>query len=185
MKGSVILGFLSVICLSFVSCGPTGILKRHYTKGYYVAHKKQLRSPVLQPNRTEVADISARNVGTVSKTEAAYPFRDPTAKILTCQADVKHPVKTIPYKNFTTVHTTPVIWNTRMAAKIGQGLYQSETLRAHTSSDVLSLLWIVIVVILILWLIGFLLGGFGLGNLIHLLLVVALILLILWLLRII
>ncbi|HWY38270.1 MAG TPA: DUF5670 family protein [Bacteroidia bacterium] len=39
--------------------------------------------------------------------------------------------------------------------------------------------------ILILWAIGFLAGGFGLGGLINLLLLVALILLILWLLRII
>lgn len=49
--------------------------------------------------------------------------------------------------------------------------------------DGLSLLWIIIVVILILWALG-LIGGYG-GSLIHLLLVIALILLILWLLGII
>jgi hypothetical protein len=48
----------------------------------------------------------------------------------------------------------------------------------------LSLLWIVIVVILILWLIGILAGGFGLGGLINVLLIIALVLLILWLLRV-
>lgn len=53
------------------------------------------------------------------------------------------------------------------------------------ASGALSLLWIVIVVLLILWLLGLLAGGWGLGGLINLLLVVALILLILWLLRII
>jgi hypothetical protein len=54
-----------------------------------------------------------------------------------------------------------------------------------SSDDALSLLWIVIVIILILWLLGFALGGLGLGGAIHILLVIALILLILWLLGII
>jgi hypothetical protein len=49
----------------------------------------------------------------------------------------------------------------------------------------LSLLWIVILVLLILWALGLLAGGWGLGGLINILLVIALILLILWLLRII
>jgi hypothetical protein len=54
----------------------------------------------------------------------------------------------------------------------------------NAAGAALSLLWIIIVVILILWLIGILAGGFGLGGLINLLLVIALILFILWLLRI-
>jgi hypothetical protein len=49
----------------------------------------------------------------------------------------------------------------------------------------LSLIWIVILVLLILWALGLLAGGWGLGGLINILLVIALILLILWLLRII
>ena len=56
----------------------------------------------------------------------------------------------------------------------------------HGSNDeALSLIWIVILVVLLLWLLGFIAGGFGLGPFIHLLLVIALILLILWLLRVI
>lgn len=50
------------------------------------------------------------------------------------------------------------------------------------SSEGLSLFWIVILIILILWAIGFI-GG-SIGGLINLLLLVALILLILWLLRV-
>jgi len=53
----------------------------------------------------------------------------------------------------------------------------------HSDGEALSLLWIVIVVLLILWALGLIAGEFG--GLIHLLLVIALILLILWLLRII
>ncbi|MBK6834313.1 MAG: lmo0937 family membrane protein [Bacteroidetes bacterium] len=54
-----------------------------------------------------------------------------------------------------------------------------------SSGDGLSLLWIVILVLLILWALGLISGGFGLGGFINILLVIALILLILWLLRII
>lgn len=54
---------------------------------------------------------------------------------------------------------------------------------SHSDGDALSLLWIVIVVLIILWALGLIAGEFG--GLIHLLLVIALILLILWLLRII
>lgn len=53
------------------------------------------------------------------------------------------------------------------------------------SGDALSILWIVILVLIILWLLGWLSGGLGLGGFIHVLAVIALILLILWLLRII
>lgn len=56
---------------------------------------------------------------------------------------------------------------------------------SDSSDDALSLLWIVIVVILILWLLGYALGGLGMGGAIHILLVIALILLVLWLLGII
>ena len=51
----------------------------------------------------------------------------------------------------------------------------------QTERDGLSLFWIIILVILILWALGF---GFGVGDIIHVLLVIALVLLILWLLRI-
>jgi hypothetical protein len=53
---------------------------------------------------------------------------------------------------------------------------------APASGD-LSLLWIVIIILLILWALGLISGNFG--GLVHLLLVIALILLILWLLKII
>jgi hypothetical protein len=55
---------------------------------------------------------------------------------------------------------------------------------SRSAGAALSLLWIVIVIILILWLVGILAGGFGLGGLLNILLIVALVLLILWLLRI-
>jgi len=65
----------------------------------------------------------------------------------------------------------------------------NEKVKAQTGSegDVLSLVWIIIVVLLIFWALGLILGvgSVSLGYLIHILLVIALILLILWLLRVI
>jgi hypothetical protein len=58
----------------------------------------------------------------------------------------------------------------------------SSLFSSPVTSD-LSLLWIVIIILLVLWALGLIAGNFG--GLIHLLLVIALILLILWLLRII
>jgi hypothetical protein len=52
-------------------------------------------------------------------------------------------------------------------------------------SDGYSLLWIIIVVLAVLYLIGLLTGGFGLGPIIHVLIIVAVVLLILWLLKVI
>jgi hypothetical protein len=58
----------------------------------------------------------------------------------------------------------------------------SSLFSSPVTSD-LSLLWIVIIILLVLWALGLIAGNFG--GLIHLLLIIALILLILWLLRII
>jgi hypothetical protein len=55
---------------------------------------------------------------------------------------------------------------------------------AGASGDALSLFWIVILILLVLWVAGLIGGGWGLGWVINVLLVIALVLLILWLLRI-
>lgn len=52
-----------------------------------------------------------------------------------------------------------------------------------TNDDALSILWVLVLVLLLLWAVGY--WGFGLSGLLNILLVIALILLILWLLRII
>jgi hypothetical protein len=55
----------------------------------------------------------------------------------------------------------------------------------RSNNAALSLIWIVILVLIILWILGLISGGWGMGAFINVLLVIALILLILWLLRII
>jgi hypothetical protein len=60
----------------------------------------------------------------------------------------------------------------------------SEVLSANDTNETYSLLWILVIILLFLWLLGYLAGGLGLGGLINILLVIALILFILWLLRV-
>lgn len=61
-------------------------------------------------------------------------------------------------------------------------LIDSGKLQAGSDDDGLSLFWIIILIVLILWLLGFISGNFG--GIINLLLIIALILLILWLLKV-
>lgn len=61
-------------------------------------------------------------------------------------------------------------------------LIDSRKLQAGSDDDGLSLFWIIILIVLILWLLGFISGNFG--GIINLLLIIALILLILWLLKV-
>jgi len=61
---------------------------------------------------------------------------------------------------------------------------KSNTTSLNREHEGLSLFWIVILILLILWAIGLASGGFGIGGLINVLLVIALVLLILWLLEV-
>ena len=188
---SLIICVLAALILS--SCGSSSfITKRRYTKGYYVSntHGKH-KTPVSTPTgKTERADVV-----TISPAPAADP-------------ELKAPAATAPEKNVLTQKKSAsrldAIKN-KIAAKqavkshrnndADQQLSIGEFKQSHnklpslrptagSDDDALSLFWIVIIVLLVLYLLGVISGGWGLGILIHLLLILALILLILWLLRI-
>lgn len=107
---------------------------------------------------TELNDVEAENVKDESNKPSNYSF-------------VKESKNTV--KNM----IAPIV---KMKSTIAEKKAKNS---AVSEGDGLSLLWIIIVVLLILWALGFISGNFG--GLVHLLLVIALILLILWLLRII
>ena len=168
------------------SCGTNfSLLKRHYTKGYYVEHS------------------SGKHKSSVSIGKGIKSGDEITAQVHSqfIRPDVQDNFADIEHKEST---TTPIVTNRdqqdKESAKVQKGLTKkkeisqrkfpermySKLVPVESDSDkALSFMWIVITIIFLIWLIGFLAGGFGLGNLIHLLLVVVLILLILWLLRII
>src|SRR5690606_24162423 len=59
------------------------------------------------------------------------------------------------------------------------------TQKAAQEDEALSILWVLIVALLILYILGLVMDGFGLGELIHILGVVVVVLLVLWLLKLI
>jgi hypothetical protein len=181
-------------CILFSSCGSNmSIAKRHYNKGYYIEYAK--RAPTTNPQKAGTK---------IAQTKKALPSQtvQNTAKQTTVHKQINQDIQPIPAVVTAGNENRPYKATSKTSSKstLPQNIASSETpvLQTNqTASDIsgyhgdgggeraaLSLLWIVIIIILILWLIGILAGGFGLGGLINLLLVIALILLILWLLRV-
>lgn len=176
---------LAVFCggLFFNSCSSNlTIVKRHYKPGYYVSTGKTRTQP-------------AQPVSIAERPEAPPAVQPDTVKGSNMQssADVAvNPVRVTPVK---ALHKTmphlkkesrPLLPSLQRANEFNtahkKAVAFKKSERPASDSDGLSLFWIVILLILILWALGY--AG-GLGSLINLLLLVALILLILWLLRVI
>lgn len=177
------IGILFSSCMSNMT-----LTKRHYTKGYYIDYAKNV------PNRL------------VSNKETKVVMAKPTAPFSTIQPIVKQN-KAVVYSNNRTsrIVLTPGDKRTEHAT-IVKGIiassaqqkieiidrFKEQSIYAPSAAlsisddsphrQGLSLFWLVILIVLILWALGVLVGG--IGSIIYLLLVVALILLILWLLRI-
>jgi hypothetical protein len=163
--------------------------KRHYRNGYYVSRSnsvlpKPLGREVIEKEKPVFASQQMvgqsveKNVfadvpdgsddkGDRMKTEGNSSFKKSVARVKSTALSKINAARSLSFKN-------------------------SGSLKQYATShidrdddDALSFLWTVIALVLIIWLIAFLMGGWGLGGLIHVLLVIALVLLILWLLRII
>lgn len=183
-KPILFLSLIVIVSVIFTSCS-SSLTKRHYRKGYYVEHKhkpttpiakiseKTLNKPEEKPESVVVAPEQSV-IAIQPKAQDVPEFTTPKLKrdkFYRLQekeqtAELNFIPKKIKENRFSA-----------MASKMGPS--------GATSDDVLSLFWIVLLVILIIYLLGFLFGGYGLGAFVHLLLVVFLILLILWLLRLI
>jgi len=172
----------------FSSCSNSSKLaftKRHYRNGYFVDNIGKIKTI---PAIAGIPAKATQQIITPAITKSENPITINVPVIASQKAQLTG--STI---NSASTGKNILIANTYATNNISQGLVlgNKEAISASTGDDggsseraALSLLWIVIVVILILWLIGILAGGFGLGGLVNLLLVIALILLILWLLRI-
>jgi hypothetical protein len=165
------------------------VIKRHYAEGYYVSHNSsktdsKAQDQNLQNKKTELSSYTIQNIHESSK---ADNISEPNALI------IKEDVITASNKNIKS-KSIPVMPSKKLMAYsttlIG---YTKENLKSFNKKtndeslvvDALSLFWIIILILLILWLVAILTGGWGLGWGVHIILLVALILLILWLLRII
>jgi|JI10StandDraft_1071094.scaffolds.fasta_scaffold04060_17 hypothetical protein len=189
---------LNIFCLFVImlisSCGTNGsITKRHYTKGYHIAHNKGKHKVNAQKERTNIAHQKT------TESTILIPSKEIVKENNSNNAEV---VNSIADKSTLTASSSkkPVVIKTQSTAKSllksapvfkifpskeNKHSFFSKSRPVASDGSGLSLLWIVILVLLILWALGLISGGFGLGGFINILLVIALILLILWLLRII
>jgi hypothetical protein len=182
-----------IICILYSSCSSDiTIVKRHYTKGYYIEVANH--SGTVTRSKTGINTLESKQIPPINS--LLYTASPPADWLLNqnplgygngnASIKKKMPVNKTTHLPITVVQVQKLSLNDAPDFQEEQSLIQaSEYHGGGGERAALSLLWIVILVILILWLLGILSGGFGLGGLINVLLVVALILLILWLLRII
>jgi len=186
--------FCFIASILFTSCKSSmSVTKRRYNSGYYITYNNGKQcSPALKEQTKTTSSASTNQVKLLQEQVKQKKTKEYAQD--NCVEDNTTVVASTEKKQYRTVlkqHIkqiqalqTKIIENRTLQIK--QTL--SKTKKTNTTSsdddDALSLFWIVILVILILWALGLLAGGFGLGGLINLLLLVALILLILWLLKI-
>ncbi len=162
------------------------LTKRHYRSGYFVDFGGRRTVPAMAklPAGNKHQNLSP----VITKTEGSLAINTPAVnseKPVISQNKIleKPPVNLI--HSFTkqllaepfTIAENPLVQNKQTFSE------ENFSGGGPVASDGLSLLWIVIVILLILWLVGLLAGGWGLGGLINILLIIALVLLILWLLH--
>ena len=182
----IIAAFLFSSCRSNVSA-----TKRHYNNGYYVTHTKNKHKAAVQKEEEKTVQhkpaksFNPAPESVVQNSIAGYSDQNPavsTADVAAGSSKTKPAVAPNHGLKQTFLSKTGI----SEIVKNERTLFPQKKLTPVSGErDGLSLFWLVIVIILILWAVGFLAGGFGLGGLFNLLLVIALILLILWLLRII
>jgi hypothetical protein len=181
----------------FSSCESNfSITKRHYNKGYYIDYTKSNKAITSKAdnNISQNPTMVSVNTGQNVVKQDAVPVNSVQSIVEKNAIAVTSIKKALPKVGLRPVATQnlPVKTEANESSFLGNNStrYNSPekatniTDGDHGERRALSLLWLVIVIVLILWLIGLLAGGFGLGGFINLLLLVALILLILWLLRI-
>jgi hypothetical protein len=196
MKKNLVFKSICVLTsLLFASCTTHfSITKRHYNKGYSIhhsnsgnvsaSHSSEEKNSVVEAD-PEVLDKAV--VIESSNVPVKVEYGSVNTGLSTVQTTEKS-VKTTgnPVKGQHIAHVqkknvaNPVFAHTGYLKK--HSLKGKMGNNAASHEDGLSLFWVVILVILILWAIGFLAAG--LTGLINLLLLIALILLILWLLRV-
>jgi len=186
--------FASIAILSIVisSCGSISVTKRQFNKGYSVSLNKKMKSsdspkesesialkterPTAIPNKKRSENIRSAEIAPTRESES-IETAEIQEEIIPQNAPSTGEIRDNIIEQDQVVKQESR--NEQIQSSSDQDQVSSPTPR-HEGD--LSMFWIVILIILLLWALGFI---FNIGALVHLLLVVALILLILWLLGII
>lgn len=157
------------------------MIKRHYNKGYYMAYSKNKSAiPGIKKENKEV--VPEKIASTYSEQKVLEKNNSIQDNMVATTNEKQENAVFSQKNNDKTLSKKVEIKNVITQPK--HLLLELKKSQSGSSDGGLSLFWIIILVILILWALGFLAGGWGLGGLINILLIIALILLILWLLRI-
>ena len=195
-----------VMTLFLASCGSSlTVQKRQHNRGYHVAFNKNPRGAAKHQEtelateksiRPEIvqeptAELPAKGLKEIQELTAIPAERELVAqesKATKTQKSTTQPVekpkahtKRTPLKSML---ETPFDQMRETAAKVRElkeSVSKDQSANASAARDGLSLFWIVILILLILWALG-VIGSWG--SFVYILLVVALILLILWLLQV-
>ena len=178
----------------FWSCSSKlSVTKRHYSRGYYVAHTTG--KPNTSTKHKKISQVPAKSYR--DKNSEVRLDKIENTKEINASSDLiaNNNVANRNQSNQTLSNKAEKIYAPALSIKhltiktpvqeLKRAWLSTKSESAHSDREGLSLFWLVIVIILILWFFGYIAGWGGTGGLINLLLLVALILLILWLLRII
>ncbi|MGZ3900577.1 MAG: hypothetical protein ACXVNM_12265 [Bacteroidia bacterium] len=175
------------VSVLFTSCKTASLTKRHYNKGYYVSHSGKKGKTTVHTTEDKQAITKVESV--TPKTTAIPIAMDDKPLMASNNPGEKSTPERVSKENKKVENKLRYAGtdNTISVKEMVKNPFKLTKIVAAKDSDndALSLLWILIVVLLIVYIAGLLLDDFGLGGLIHILGVIVLVLLILWLLRII
>lgn len=187
---------LTLLCLItgilFSSCtSKITLTKRLYNDGYFVSYKDgNSKTEATQNTKTALPDATLENENFVQAQDDQISLESPVA----LEQENTPPTNTVDNETALNEKNSKEPIHKKILSEVKSIAKNISPVKRNTCSvssstndtdEAYSLLWILVLVLLILWLLGYLAGGLGLGGLINILLVIALILLILWLLRVI
>ena len=185
---------LNLIILTFLfsACSQKlGLTKRHYNKGYYAESKKRVNTVSINKNSESDFENNSKIMSSVlngTLTNKSNLFVGEKSRVAKTFEELR--IRPLEKINSNTKKRSLVIRKS-VSQKINDLTFRPITFDLknnlltssnENSEDGLSLFWIVILILLLLWLFGYIILS---GGLINLVLALALVLLILWLLRII
>lgn len=184
-----------VPAMLLTACG-TGksLTQRHYNNRYYIGMSKAESTETSEIRNVE-KDEKVNSTSSSALFEEAVQHEEVTVYYDTNPTELANETTQVEEKESRKLNIPSLINTSTDERKLVDQYSVSKLKNTITSKkqsanydrsgEALSLLWIVILILIILWAFGFAFGGVSTGGLIHLLLVIALILLILWLLRVI
>jgi cobalamin biosynthesis Mg chelatase CobN len=199
-KVFTLLSLLALTAVLFPSCG-VNVVKRKHNKGYHIEfasrHKSQQNDgEELSLRQSPSGDIAPENetirkeeTTVASSTETAQPAETaarneaaPSAEEVAVSSVATH--STAPKTHLNGKLVKAIADHTPMPKVLKQKVKSIQQGESSARGGGLSLFWIIILILLLLWAFGYW-GHWIDGGLIHVLLVIALVLLILWLLGVI